>query len=395
MENKIVKKKLFPTSEELYEDYIRETIEELKKYSDIRLTSKILHYLKRPSFYFYCTVIEQTNSNPFDFNIEFCFEFIDGEIPYVTLISNFFESAMNDNKNYYRCLTKEHNYKFSLDILKEQKSILESMIKGIGNFLTFIKETIEINTFIFFGEYEYNHIYQINDFLQNKNFLNFYRINDLINNKLEERYIIFTKLYFLLFEPLEEDKSLIKLLFYYKLKDINLNFDKNEIRDSLILQISENKYKENIEFILIDRKKSIKKPEEINTDEKNEIKKKEKYNYSILIKEWFTYIDSNNFNKYELVLDEYKMLFSEYRGKLVNENIDQKQIDEYNKYIEFYEKLITYYENKKDKNNNERIHKFIAEIIYICSELVNYAQNKKWKENEYLLKVKKYINSYK
>ena len=89
------------------------------------------------------------------------------------------------------------------------------------------------------------------------------------------------------------------------------------------------------------------------------------------------------------------MLFNGYRGKLIIKDDDESKMKEYNEYIQFYEKLVEYYENKKDKNNKERIHKLISEIIYICSELINYAQNKNWKENKYLLTVKKYVNSYK
>ena len=33
--------------------------------SDIKLFSKILHYLEKPTFYYYCTVIENTKINPF------------------------------------------------------------------------------------------------------------------------------------------------------------------------------------------------------------------------------------------------------------------------------------------------------------------------------------------
>lgn len=118
------------------------------------------------------------------------------------------------------------------------------MINGIENFLTYLNESIAINTFIFFGEYEYEHIYQINDFLQNNNILNFYRINEIINNnKNEERYIIITSLYFLIFEPLEEDKALAKLINSIKLKDLNLTFDKNEKNNSLILKLSLSKTK--------------------------------------------------------------------------------------------------------------------------------------------------------
>ena len=89
------------------------------------------------------------------------------------------------------------------------------------------------------------------------------------------------------------------------------------------------------------------------------------------------------------------MIFSGFRGNLNVKEGEIDKIDKYNKYIEFYEKIVSYYENKNDKNNNNRIHQLIGELIYLCSELVNLAQNKKWQNNEYLLKVKKYINSYK
>ena len=434
MENQnIIKESPSLDIENLYQEYIIETIEYLKKYTDIKLFSKILHYLDKPTFYYYCTVIENTKINPFKKDIQFCFEFIDGEIPYVTILTEINEQLMNDNRNYYRCLTKEHNYIFHLDKFKTQKQILESMIQGIGNFLTFVNESLSINTFVYFGEYEFNHTYQINDFLQNKAYLNFYRINEIINKKQEEKYIFFTKLYFLLFEPLKEDKALIKLELCEILKDINISFDKNDIKDSLILKMSSPRFnEETIEFFLIDRKRNTKdkkEMKEIKEDNKkkkkdsinnenniedvkninenqnkikgnkdnnmNQIKKIEKKNYSILIKEWFTYLDMNDFKKYNLVLEDYRMIFSGFRGNLNVKEGENDKIDKYNKYIKFYEKIVSYYENKNDKNNNNRIHQLIGELIYLCSELVNLAQNKKWQNNEYLLKVKKYINSYK
>ena len=278
MENKnIIKESPKLDSENLYQEYIIETIEFLKKYKDIKLFSKILHYLDKPTFYYYCTAAKDTQTNPFKEDIEFCFEFIDGEIPYATILTEFSEYPMNDNRNYYRCLTKEHNYIFHLDKYKSQKQILESMVQGIGNFLNFVNESLSINTFVFFGEYEFNHIYQINDFLQNKVYLNFYRINEIINDKQEEKYIFFTKLYFLLFVPLKEDKALIKLELCEKIKDINISFDKNDIKDSLILKMSSPRFnEETIEFFLINRKriskekKEIKEIKEDNDKEKND-----------------------------------------------------------------------------------------------------------------------------
>jgi hypothetical protein len=229
---------------------------------------------------YYCTIIENTKINPFKKDIQFCFEFIDGEIPYVTILTEINEQLMNDNRNYYRCLTKEHNYIFHLDKFKTQKQILESMIQGIGNFLTFVNESLSINTFVYFGEYEFNHTYQINDFLQNKAYLNFYRINEIINKNQEEKYIFFTKLYFLLFEPLKEDKALIKLELCEILKDINISFDKNDIKDSLILKMSSHRFnEETIEFFLIDRKRNTKEEKEIKEiKEDNNKEKKDSIN---------------------------------------------------------------------------------------------------------------------
>ena len=66
---------------------------------------------------------------------------------------------MNDNRNHYRCLIKEHNYFFSLNKFEDYKNILESMIIGINNFLTFLNDSLKIKLFIFFGEYEYRYIY--------------------------------------------------------------------------------------------------------------------------------------------------------------------------------------------------------------------------------------------
>ena len=58
---------------------------------------------------------------------------------------------------------------------------------------------------------------------------------------------------------------------------------------------------------------------------------------------------------------------------------------------------MNYYETNKEKReeNNERIHKIISDLIYLCSELVNYDTNKKKIDNQYLLKIKKYLKSYK
>ena len=395
-----------PENEKTYEEHIIKTINKLKENKNIKISGKILHYLETPILYYYCTSISNTNSNPFDIDIEFTFEFIDKETPYVAILTDFIEPSLRDNRNFFRCLTSDHKYKFNLNNLTQQEKILESMINGIENFLTYLNESIAINTFIFFGEYEYEHIYQINDFLQNNNILNFYRINEIINNnKNEERYIIITSLYFLIFEPLEEDKALAKLINSIKLKDINLIFDKNEKNNSLILKLSLSKTKKknnkDIEFLLIDRSRKI---ENVNENEvnlvedeliKDNVDKDEKSKYSELMNQWFSYQDKINFKNYDIVLNKYKILFSDSKGYLKITEKKKNRIEEFNQHIKFNEKMVALYEKLNNKNNDKRMYKLISNIIYICSELVNYADTKDGKENEYLIKIRKYINQYK
>jgi hypothetical protein len=390
-----------PENEKTYEEHIIKTINKLKENKNIKISGKILHYLETPILYYYCTSISNTNSNPFDIDIEFTFEFIDKETPYVAILTDFIEPSLRDNRNFFRCLTSDHKYKFNLNNLTQQEKILESMINGIENFLTYLNESIAINTFIFFGEYEYEHIYQINDFLQNNNILNFYRINEIINNKKEERYIIITNLYFLIFEPFEEDKALARLINSIKLKDINLTFDKNEKNSSLILKLSLSKTKKknnkDIEFVLIDRSRKMENVNEVNLVDDELIKenedKDEKSKYSLLMNQWFSYQDKINFKTYDIVLNKYKILFSDSKGYLKISEKKKNRIEEFNRHIKFNEKMVTLYENLK--NNDKRMYKLISNIIYICSELVNYADTKDGKENEYLIKIRKYINQYK
>ena len=152
---------------------------------------------------------------------------------------------------------------------------------------------IAVNAFIFFGDYEYNHIYQINDFLQYKNYHKFYRVYELINDTKQERYIIITKLYFLYFAPAGagDDNALVKLLFCQKLKEMNFLFDRDEIKNSLILNLSKTSYKNNIEFIFADKQPkempnndNSNLVEEDNNNNNNKIiETDEKSVYSILI----------------------------------------------------------------------------------------------------------------
>ena len=371
--------------EQQYEKHIIKSIESFQKYKEfMKLTGKILHYLEKPVLHYICIIYWNTKINPFDFNIIFSFEFIEGEIPYISILTNF-EPNLNDNRNYYRCLTKKYKYHFSLDNLIEQEKILENIINGLENFLALINESLAINTFIFFGQYEYDHIYQINDFLQKDFDINFIRINDL--KEKEEKYIIITELYFLLFKPIEQDKSLVKLLFYQKLKDLNINllFEKNEKNGNLILKLKDTKYKENIEFELINRKRKNK------LNEINLVLNEHLDNNC----EFLENLKSNNignnidFKKYNMVIEKYKILFNGDKNNFKIKEKSEKKIKEYIKCVEFYEKLLELYDKLKIKK--ERRDKIIDNIIYLCSELVNYTNCEGEDDNKYLIKIRKYI----
>lgn len=390
--NKINETILF--SDDKYNEFISKTIAKLKKNKDIKISGKILYYLDKPVLYYYCIVFSNTKSNPFDIDIAFSFEFIDGEIPYVRILTDFIDPTLNDNRNYFRCLLEEHTYKFMLNNLSKCENILLTMVEGIENFLTYINESLAINSFVFFGEYESGHIYQINDFLQGSNYLNFYRINEIKNNKYEEKYIIFTKLYFLLFSPTPNDKALVKLLFCQKLKELNLFFDKNENNNSIILSLKNKKKNINLEFTIIDRnrKENFKDLNLVSEEDNNIINDKDKKSdFSIVIKEWFSYLDKIDFKTFDIVLHKYKIFFKDNKRELKFHEKNENKLKEYNNYILFNEKLISLYQTINSNGNNARIHKLVSNIIYICSELVDYGEPYNGKENEYLVKIRKYI----
>ena len=394
MQNSIINEDTDYIKDEIYQAYLLKTLDDYKDNKYISIKGKLLHYLPLPTLYYYLKVYKNTNINPFDKDILFCFEFIDNEIPYVTILTDFIEPTLNDNRNYYRCLTKNHNYKFYLDKKNASRNVLKSMINGIKNFLYYLKESININYFVYFGEYEFKHIYQINDFLS-KNNNRLYRVYVLKNNLQTEIYIIITKLYFMICQPLADNRSLMKLIFIIELNEINFNYDKNDENHFLILDLTNTKFKGNLEFVLIDRKHIVSKENKLFDKEKNDIN----YEYSKLIKEWFTLQNDNIiiFKKYIGTLNNYRIIFDEYRDKLEIIIGKYVNIEEYEKLIDFYEKILYYYETKETKKDedNERIHEIISNLIYICSELVNHDKKNPRKNNKFLTKIQKFLNAYK
>ena len=237
-------------------------------YNDyLKINGKVLHSTNKLNLSFDILLYDDTEINPFEEEIKLNIEFIENERPYIQILSNFLRPTMYDIKNYYFCLSSKLKYIFKSTDLANCQLILEEIMSNIGYFINHIKDSESFKIFIYFGEYEINHIYHINDFLRNSQRIEFFRINQIKNDKFYDKllYIVCTEIYFILFEPIEDNKSLAKILFYKKLSDIEFNFeeigfcyDNIEVKKRLKIIVNENK----------NRKLLKEKDEEIKTNNK-------------------------------------------------------------------------------------------------------------------------------
>ena len=193
----------------------------------LKMNGKILHDEEKIILNYYILVYNNSDINPFDDDIELNIEFIDQELPYVQIISNFLTPTMYDLRNYFFCFSSNSKYIYKITDLSESQLIIEEIISNIKYFLNYIKELESLNTFVYLGEYDMEHIYHINDFFRNPDAIDFFRINLIKDNKFYDKilYIICTELYFIVFWPIETNKSLGKILFYNKLSDTEFNFE--------------------------------------------------------------------------------------------------------------------------------------------------------------------------
>ena len=250
------------------------------------IVGKRLYYLSSEGdiLYFLLDICQKTDINPFDKRLLIDIQFIPKKKPLLTFKNDFFEPSFCDNRDFIDCFIKK-DFIYDNNNFDLVEKIMEEIIsKGIKQFLFCVKDCLQFNNFIFFGDYELKEYYNMNDFLEHSNML-FYRINQVSETVIEERYIIITQLYFLLFSPKENDKSFAKLIFKEKLHDISFSqkiiYNKFAKRNILRLNLQgintpiDNTYE--IEFFFVDRCCPV--LTELNTDE-NE--KKENNNNIII-----------------------------------------------------------------------------------------------------------------
>ena len=137
-------------------------------YNDyLKINGKILHSTNKLNLSFDILLYDDTEINPFEEEIKLNIEFIENERPYIQILSNFLRPTMYDIKNYYFCLSSKLKYIFKSSDLANCQLILEEIMSNIGYFINHIKDSESFKIVIYFGEYEINHIYHINDFLRN------------------------------------------------------------------------------------------------------------------------------------------------------------------------------------------------------------------------------------
>ena len=205
----------------------------------------------------------------------------------------------------------------------------------------------------------------MNDFLERDNIL-LYRINQVNDSVIEERYMIITQLYLLIFTPKENDKSFAKLIFKEKLHDINFSqkIIYNKFIKKKVLRLSlqgintpiDNTYE--IEFFFVDRNCPViiddssdeeEKKENINTNTITEEQKEEKIfeeKCSKLKEDLEKKQNEINFRKYISIIRSSKSLFhiQKKEVKILNNDLNyQNQIIDNEKLFQFSEKAFNYY----------------------------------------------------
>ena len=406
------------------ESYIHSFIYKIKsKYNksekaddiNIHISGKILYYIEDLTIiYFVYKIPKNSKENLFKKDIIFSFEFIDKKVPYIKAISNFIFPTLFDGRNLFSFLVNNNKYIFDVGKLDECEKIINDIISGINKFIISLKENLDVKVLIYYGDYSLNHQYLINDFLINNTMINFFRINDLdnkfnnnLNNNLTNKnninnikrnnlkYIIITQLYFLVFEPVNENKSYAKLIQINHLKDVNIIIKNNEKeinKKTYYIKITKD-INNNllIKFILIHRnylskeEKLVIKKEDFECDYDDHIKfkdcldeKKEDLNYRnylLVIK------NSKNLSAMEEQKDKSK------KKKFISES----RCNDYKKYIEYYELLYDYYKKKKNEENvKDKLKDIFSKLTFFCVELITFKDSDPKENFIYKSKLEKY-----
>ena len=365
----------------------------IKKYSNninIKLTGKSLHYLSNTTILqFYCLINRSTEINPFSSEINLSFEFIDNSGPYVQILNDFINPTLNDGRNIFCCLTNKHQYVFKKNESKEFEIMFDEMINGIKDFLLCLKENIQINAYVYYGEYIKGYFYQINDFIINKNTIKFFRIIEIKSKNEEMKYIIITQLYFLVLEPADNDMSFSKLEQCFFLKDIDFSLEEETIKKrnkktyNLKILNKEINIIYEIEFFLY---------KDDNKENNNDISNNNYIEFQNIL---VTKKNEIDLQKYKIVITNYKPLFT-IEIKKNNKNkkkLMENMYNDYKLYIAYFEELFNYYKDFKEENIKKRVKTYLSNLTYYCVDFISFYDSNAEEVKLYQSKMIKYLNN--
>ena len=368
--------------------FIKKIIKKYENETELKISGKTLNYiLDDEILIFYCTLYKSTNINPFSSDIYFNFEFKDNSTPYVQILNDFINPTLNDGRNIYYCLTNKHKYIFNKNNLDECENIFYELIDNIKEFLICLKENIQINAFIYYGNYEKERTYKINELILSKNTIKFFRIMQINGKEEYMKYIIITQLYFLIFEPDENDMSFAKLELCLLLKDIQFAFE----------EINPNKKPNTNNF-------TLKILSDINF---NEILNMKFYLYSndkivdnlqTKFIEFKTVLFSKkgeiDLKKYKIVITNYKPLYTiEMKKNNKKKNrLTENMYNDYKLYIAYYEELYNYYKDFKEENIKNRVKIYLANLTYFSVDFITFYDSEPDEVKYYKDKMSNYLD---
>ena len=381
------------------------------------ISGKILYYFQEEGdiIYFVIEICKDTDINPFEANFIIDLQFIPKKKPLINFRKDCFIPSLCDNRNFFDCFVK-NDFIYDNNLTKLEKIMEEIIHDGIKNFLYCLKENIEYNTFVYYGDYELKELYNINDFLQNSDLIKFYRVNHIYNSEIEEKYFIITQLYFLILIPKKDDKSFAELIFKEKLREININLKKtfnNKFKKDTILLIFEeintpidNTYE--MEFFFIDRSCPINindiYQENNNNNEINKINNEPQNEEKIFMEKYDKLKDDINIKQKEINLSKYISVISTYKPLFKSKMKETKNLSEieiknriidYEKLFQFCEKNFEHYNNlegKEKEKYKDRIQFYLIVINFLAAELMAFYDKEKTNFNYYYNKIKSILN---
>ena len=369
-------------------NFIKKIIAKYKDNKELKITGKILYYIKDEEIIsFYCTLYKTTTINSFDSDIYLNFEFKNNYTPYIKILNDFINPTLNDGRNIYYCLTNKHKYIFDINNLNEFEKIFFELIDNLKQFLICLKENIQINAFIYYGEYEIGRIYKINELIVNKNTMKFYRIMQIKGKEEEMKYIIITQLFFLIFEPLEDDMSLAKLYKLFVLKDFQFAFEElnpnkklNKNSNFTLKILNDISFTEclSIKFYLYENDKMI---DNLNTK------------YIEFKTDLFSKKGEIDFKKYKIIISNYKPLFTiDVKKTSELKNYNKSMHDDYKLYIAYFEELYNYYKDFKEENIKKRVKTYLANLTYFCVDFISFYDSNPEEIEYYRKKMTTYLD---